>query len=102
MSNKHGAGWITRKRRHGIYARDFHRCVYCGGGEHLTLGHLRARIDGGSNRSSNLVTACVCCNSSRGCRSVRGFCIAVAAYIDMDWRIICARVKSAARRKVPC
>lgn len=102
MSNRNGASWITKKRRHGVYARDFHRCVYCLSMADLTLDHLKARTDGGGNQSSNLVTACLACNSARGCRSVRGFCIAYAAFAGVDWRMVVARVKCSARRRVPC
>ncbi len=93
--------WITRERRHAIYARDFCACVYCGSDSLLTLDHLKPRSEGGSNKSSNLVTACLRCNSARGSRSVRGFVIATAEYLNRDWRVIMARVKCSARRRVP-
>lgn len=96
--------WVTKDRRAAIYARDGHRCAYCGSEasarQPLTLDHLRPRIKGGSNESSNLVTACHRCNSARGHRSVRSFCIAVAHYLGVDWRLILFRVKATARRKL--
>jgi 5-methylcytosine-specific restriction endonuclease McrA len=101
------AKWINKRRRTRIYARDGYRCVYCealGGSteaERLSLDHLRPLSRGGSNRSDNLVTACKSCNSARGDRSLRSFCVAVAAYTRQDWRLILARVNAARRRKLP-
>lgn len=51
------------------------RCCYCGarmcqGGEtdlRATFEHVIPRCDGGSNRKSNLVIACMGCNRKRGC-----------------------------------
>jgi hypothetical protein len=68
--------WITSERRTAIYERDGWECVYCGQGPRtrikpapgvgvLTLDHLTPRTFGGSNKSENLVTACVACNCSR-------------------------------------
>lgn len=51
--------------------RDLFTCMYCGrdlrgvSRREITLDHLRCRIDGGSNDSSNLITACLSCNSGR-------------------------------------
>lgn len=96
--------WISKPRRHAIYARDNNRCVYClsaaQGAHPLTLDHLSPRIKGGGHESRNLVTACHRCNSARGDRSVRSFCIAVAHYLGVDWRLILFRVKATARRKL--
>lgn len=68
--------WITNERRTAIYERDGWACAYCGQGPRtpikakpgvgvLTLDHLHPRTLGGSNKSENLVTACVACNCSR-------------------------------------
>jgi hypothetical protein len=72
--------WITPERRHGIYSRDDHTCLYCGahadeleGNNILTLDHVLARHNGGSNASDNLVTSCKSCNSSKAERSMRSF-----------------------------
>ena len=71
------SNWITKKRRYIIYERDNCQCAYCGstvipgknsreGKEQLaTLDHIIPRNAGGSNKTDNLVTACVSCNSSR-------------------------------------
>jgi hypothetical protein len=54
----------TRAR---IYARDGHKCVWCGAGKGagLSLDHVVPRAEGGSDRFWNLVTACLTCNARR-------------------------------------
>jgi 5-methylcytosine-specific restriction endonuclease McrA len=68
--NKHGSNWIRKERRYAIYHRDNYTCCYCGEvfATHrgLSLDHVVARENGGSNDSTNLVTACVSCNSRKG------------------------------------
>lgn len=69
-----GSKWITKVRRRRIYARDGHRCVYCGElAEKLTLDHVKPRSAGGTNVSENLVTACMVCNRARGHTPVTEF-----------------------------
>lgn len=100
--------WINKKRRARIYERDSWRCVYCERSagstekELLSLDHVKPVVRGGSNAVTNLVTACKSCNSARGDRSLRSFCIAVATYTRQDWRVVLARVKGAKRRVLPC
>lgn len=68
--------WIVRTRRLAIYLRDRFTCLYCGKDLHgcsnrdITLDHVRCRIRGGCNRTSNLITACVSCNSRRAHRPI--------------------------------
>ena len=63
--------WIRAEKRLAIYLRDSFRCVYCCADLHdadprdITLDHVRAKSDGGTNHESNLVTACRQCNCSR-------------------------------------
>lgn len=95
-----GAKWISKPRRQAIYNRDNRKCVYCLAATDLSLDHLKPRSKGGSNESSNLITCCFKCNSSRQDRTVRSFCIAVGAYLNVSWRLVLKRVKNAARRKV--
>ena len=55
--------------RQEIFARDNHRCVYCGQvrtPEELTLDHVQARSRGGDRSGGNLVTACNACNVRKG------------------------------------
>ena len=83
-----GMNWIRRERRLAIYLRDGLACVYCGESVEtaatLTLDHLRPYSKGGTNVATNLVTACHRCNSSRGSRTVRGFCRAVSDYLNQS------------------
>jgi 5-methylcytosine-specific restriction endonuclease McrA len=62
---------ISRKLRLAIYARDGERCVYCGCSAEqapLSLDHILPYHAGGGDEASNLVTACVPCNASKGTR----------------------------------
>lgn len=71
--------WIRRERRHKIYERDGKRCVYCGTKANLSLDHIIPRsafVKKGlapDNRSNNLITACVSCNSRRRDKPIRKF-----------------------------
>lgn len=102
-----GSKWITPVRRLSIYLRDGMACVYCGAsvedGVQLSLDHLKCDVNGGGNESSNLVTCCKRCNSSRGSRSVASFSRAVAAYLNhgTDPKVILAHVRACAKRVVP-
>ena len=97
MTNPNGSKWIRKAKRQRIYARDSFRCVWrfegCKQGERgttlakdLTLDHVLPREAGGSNHESNLVTACISCNSRRADRSAIEFCFATcddpAAHLD--------------------
>jgi hypothetical protein len=63
--------WIRADLRLAIYLRDDFRCLYCGADlrdadpRDVTLDHVKAHIDGGTNKPSNLVTACLSCNCSK-------------------------------------
>lgn len=61
-----GMKWIRHTTRRRIYWRDGMCCVYCGSGYNLSLDHVVPRAKGGSNRPSNLLTACLACNERRG------------------------------------
>lgn len=62
---------IRKDLRLAIYLRDSFRCVYCCADLHgvhptdITLDHIKADSNGGTNKPSNLVTACRSCNCSR-------------------------------------
>ena len=79
----HGSNWIRKERRLAIYARDGHRCLYCGTGERLSLDHFLPVAKGGTNCTRNLFTACVPCNSARGTKNVRTFCSNDAVYLSI-------------------
>jgi len=56
-------------RREQIFARDDHRCVYCGEQFEpaaLTVDHVQPRMRGGDRSGGNLVTACGGCNARKG------------------------------------
>ena len=107
MRSWNGSKWCRPSTRLAIYLRDGLACAYCGAsvedGARLSLDHLNPHSKGGSNDPSNLVTACERCNKSRGNRSVRAFCRAVAEYLDHG--ITAARierhVRNCARRTLP-
>jgi 5-methylcytosine-specific restriction endonuclease McrA len=78
--NTHGSKWIRPKKRWAIYKRDGGVCAYCGvhavdGGDPVTftLDHLLPRELGGSNDATNLVTACLSCNSARQAKTFRAW-----------------------------
>jgi hypothetical protein len=51
-----------------------HQCAYCDKKDiPLEVEHIIARINGGTNRVSNLTLACRCCNQSKGARSIEDF-----------------------------
>jgi 5-methylcytosine-specific restriction endonuclease McrA len=61
--------------RHRIFARDEHRCVYCGTCfpvEELSVDHVEPRVRGGDHSDGNLVT-CRGCNALKGHRRVAEF-----------------------------
>lgn len=72
--------WIRVEKRLAIYLRDSFRCVYCQRDLHgadprdVALDHVKAKVDGGSNSETNLVTACRSCNCSRQDKSLARFC----------------------------
>jgi len=59
----------VRFSRQNIYARDRHRCQYCGRRlplEDLTYDHVLPRSRGGKTEWENIVTCCVTCNRKKG------------------------------------
>jgi len=53
--------------RRGVFERDDHRCVYCGG-RPQTLDHVVPRSRGGEHVWTNVVTACQRCNHRKADR----------------------------------
>jgi hypothetical protein len=102
--NWQGMNWIRQTTRLAIYLRDGMACAYCGstveGGAVLSLDHLVPHSAGGKNTPQNLVTCCMRCNRSRGTRSVRSFCRAVAAYVEREAGAIERHVRACARRSM--
>ena len=71
-----GSKWITKTKRWAIYFRDNCSCVYCGRslqtGAILTLDHIVPceALPTPNNKHTNLVTACLSCNSSKNAKSL--------------------------------
>ena len=58
--------------RTNVYARDEHRCQYCGnhfGPSHLTFDHVIPVARGGRKGWDNIVTCCIPCNRRKGDRT---------------------------------
>jgi 5-methylcytosine-specific restriction endonuclease McrA len=58
----------ARISRRAVFARDRHRCQYCGSERHLTVDHVVPRSKGGTDTWDNLVTSCAPCNRKKGDR----------------------------------
>lgn len=105
-ANWHGMNWIRQDARLAIYLRDGLACAYCGdaveNGANLTLDHVKAYDNGGSNKPTNLVTCCHRCNSSRGKRPVVAFAVAIAEYLNhgVDAKSIVDHVKACTKKDI--
>lgn len=78
-----GSKWIRPEKRAKIYADDSHTCQYCGKSIHtdailLTLDHVVPCELGGTNEATNLVTACLSCNSAKRALPVGQFILHLA------------------------
>jgi 5-methylcytosine-specific restriction endonuclease McrA len=65
-------GQRVKFNRRNIFARDGHRCQYCGErfqSSHLSLDHVFPRSRGGPATWENIVSACVRCNVRKGGRT---------------------------------
>lgn len=60
---------VARISRRAVFARDRHRCQYCGSSRHLTVDHVVPRSKGGLDSWDNLVTSCASCNRRKGDRA---------------------------------
>lgn len=63
---------VIRFSRTNVYARDGHRCQYCGGrfpNAQLTFDHVVPRSRGGQTNWVNIVTCCVDCNRVKANRT---------------------------------
>jgi len=102
----HGSKWIRPEKRKRIYTRDDHTCVYCGHSIYedanmvLTLDHVVAVELGGSNAHTNLVTACLSCNSSKQHKTVPQFIVFLSDQ-GIASKNIRKRVRNATRRVLP-
>jgi len=89
MSNKNGSSWIRKAKRFAIYHRDSFTCCYCGcrfdSSVGLSLDHVVARENGGDNAATNLITACISCNSRKGDTPIHEF-------VDADHALILEQI----------
>lgn len=63
---------VVRFNRKNLFARDDHRCQYCGQSQptsQLSLDHVVPRSLGGRTSWDNIVCSCLSCNSRKGCRT---------------------------------
>jgi hypothetical protein len=67
--------WIREEKRLAIFLRDKECCFYCQGTEQLTLDHVLSRTERGTHEHTNLITACLSCNSSRQDQSFQEFIV---------------------------
>lgn len=93
----YGMNWIRPEKRLAIYLRDGMVCAYCAtdlsAGTKATLDHLRPVSRSGSNDATNLVTACLSCNSARGDMALATWCRKMG---------LCPlRLRRSARRRLP-
>jgi len=61
-----------RFNRRNLFARDEHRCQYCGDSKplsQLSFDHVVPRSRGGETNWENVVAACVACNTRKGGRT---------------------------------
>lgn len=62
---------IKRSKRVKVFARDGHKCAYCGDTDGpFHIDHIYPVSKGGSNRIENLTVACWSCNLSKGCKTM--------------------------------
>ena len=96
-----GSKWIRPSTRQAIYHRDGFCCAYCGApaehGHALTLDHVHACELGGTNDPSNLVTACLSCNSAKRDLSMRDW-FALLRDKGVDTTKLSAKIRRAVRR----
>ncbi len=62
-------GKSRRISRRALFARDRHRCQYCGAARQLTIDHVLPRSKGGTHTWDNVVTSCASCNLRKGDRT---------------------------------
>lgn len=91
-----GSNWIKPAKRLAIYSRDGFCCAFCGAsaeaGTILTLDHVLACELGGTNEATNLVTACLSCNSSKQALSMTDWLQRIADR-GVDTALVPARIR---------
>lgn len=93
---------VTKEKRLGIYLRDGNRCLWCGrSGKEvaLSLDHVVPQSHSltPNNHASNLITACIQCNSRRKTKSLKAFAFEISSSSEIQQEIL-ARIMRALRR----
>lgn len=65
-----GRGKVSADEWHSILQKFDYSCAYCGATEPLTMEHVLAIHNGGTNEVCNVVPACRRCNSSNGTKDL--------------------------------
>lgn len=71
QSKNYKSGWLRKRKRYAIYIRDMFKCWYCERDCRfeppgtLSVDHIQAKEEGGTNDETNLITACHSCNSRK-------------------------------------
>jgi 5-methylcytosine-specific restriction endonuclease McrA len=77
--------------RRGIFARDGHRCQYCGGAAE-SIDHVHPRSKGGEHTWENVVAACRACNVRKRDRLLPETSMALrrppVAPLEMTWVVV--------------
>lgn len=98
-----GSKWIRRSSRFAIYHRDGFACVYCAAravdGVVLTLDHVTPCELGGTNAATNLVTACLSCNSAKRALALRDWLDTIRDR-GVDTNGMAARIRRLTARKL--
>ena len=98
-----GSKWIRTDKRLALYLRDGCACAYCGTPvlpkADATLDHVLACELGGTNHESNLVTACLSCNSAKGAMPMRQW-LGHLANKGVDTAAIPARIRDLTSRNL--
>jgi 5-methylcytosine-specific restriction endonuclease McrA len=62
-----------KRQRLKVLARDQRVCQYCGAEDANHVDHVIAKVDGGGDEMSNLLTSCAPCNLKKGRKSLALF-----------------------------
>ncbi len=69
LSDRLSADYAPPLTNKGLFSRDAHRCLYCGGSfspSYLTRDHITPKSRGGGDFWTNSATACKSCNNKKG------------------------------------
>ena len=98
-----GSKWCAKDKRLALYLRDDLKCAFCDcvvvPGVTATLDHVLACELGGTNDTTNLVTACISCNSAKRDLSMRKW-FAVLRMNNVNTNRIGSRVRRQTRKDI--